>query len=128
MVDLSEKQHDARFVHSANGSVRNLDKEQICYVLSHMGESLSDRKMNRKIAVVAGVIYDYEVGQFFFAQELCDIINRKYLRKHSEVKTNSVANILSLCVRWGLVERQDAPQRRDEEGVRTPKTRYRRLK
>lgn len=128
MVDLSEKQHDSRFVHSANASVRNLDKGQICDVLSHMGESLSDRKMNRKIAVVAGVIYDYEIGQFFFAQELCDIVNRKYLRNHSEVKSNSVANILSLCVQWGLVERQDAPRRRDEEGLRTPKTRYRRLK
>jgi hypothetical protein len=128
MVDLSEKQHDSRFVHSANASVRNLDKVQICDVLSHMGESLSDRKMNRKIAVVAGVIYDFEVGQFFFAQELCDIVNRKYLRNHSEVKPNGVANILGLCARWGLVERQDSPRRRDEEGVRTPKTRYRRLK
>lgn len=128
MVNLSEKQHDSRFVHSANASVRNLDKGQICDILSLMGDALSDRKMNRKIAVTAGVIYEYEIGQFFFAQELCDIVNRKYLRKQSEVTQNSVANILMLCAQWGIVERQDAPRHRDEYGVRSPKKRYRRLK
>lgn len=127
MVDLSEKRHDSRFVHSANASVRNLDKEQICDVLSLMGEALSDRKMNRKIAVLAGVVYDYEIGQFFFAQELSDIVNRKYIRHNSEIGTNSVANILNLFSKWGLVERQEV-RNRNRNGVRTPQNRYRRLK
>jgi|TARA_R100000479_G_scaffold157881_1_gene94709 hypothetical protein len=127
MVDLSEKRHDAGFVHSANASVRNLNKAQICDILALMGQALSDRKMNRKIAVVAGIVNDYEVGQFFYAQELCDIINRQYLRNHSEVSPNSVANILNLCAQWGLIEVQIIPIRRHAEG-RNPGTRYRRLK
>ena len=127
MVDLSEKQHDARFVHSANASVRNLDKAQMCFLLSHMGESLSERKMNRKIAVMAGVLYDYEIGQHFYSQELCDVVNRKYLRTHSEIDAHSVANILILLRQWGIVEEQDIPRRR-VNGVRNPSKRYRRLK
>lgn len=127
MVDLSEKQHDARFVHSMNASVRNLDKGRICEVLSVMGECLSSRKMNRKIAVVAGIIYEYEVGQFFFAQELCDKINGKYLRQNGRIGVNSVANILKYTTTWGLTEAIPVQIRRVDE-KRTPGTKYRRLK
>jgi len=127
MVDLSEMQHDARFVHSMNASVCNLNKENICEVLSFMGECLSPRKMNRKIAVVAGIIYDYEIGQEFYAQQLCDIINRKYLRVNGTIGVNSVANILKYTASWGLVEAIPVPIRRVED-KRTPGTKYRRLK
>lgn len=127
MVDLSEMQHDARFVHSMNASVRNLDKGRICEVLSHMGECLSSRKMNRKIAVVAGIIFDYEIDQVFYAQELSDTINRKYLRVNGRIGVNSVANILKYTTTWGLTQAIPVPIRRVDD-KRTPGTKYRRLK
>jgi len=129
MVDLSEKRHDAQYVHSANASVCNLNKTQIVDMLALMGEALSDRKMNRKIALMAGLMYHKEVGEWFYAPQMTDIVNEHYMRAYTRVSASTTANLLILFEKCGIVESARCPNRtRDEEGKRSPLKRYRRLK
>lgn len=106
-VNLPEIAHNERMriLLRANSFNARLGKDQILYCLSHMGEVMSTFKLSRKVAVVAVILYEMEVGQVMSAHHVCALANEKYLQSRQSITPTIVGSIMRLCEKWGLVER-----------------------
>ena len=87
-----------------NRQFDNLSVEQTRWVLSHMGEVMSLRKVNRKVALMATVLMKMKVGEEINADEICHR-SMYFIQNRERLNVKQVGLLLKLIVKWGFLER-----------------------
>tara|TARA_R110000737_G_scaffold351186_1_gene392612 strand:- start:2042 stop:2386 length:345 start_codon:yes stop_codon:yes gene_type:complete len=83
---------------------KTLSQEKVEEVLGCMGEVMSLFKLNRKVAVMATVLYEMEVGQSASAAWIAETAN-KSMQAQSAINTHNVGGIMKVIEKWGYVAR-----------------------
>jgi len=78
-----------------------LGKEEIRHVLSKMGETMSMRKLHRKIAIMAFVL-ELDEGDTCTTGQIANGA-MKFCRRQSTISKDMVGGIMRIIAKWGYV-------------------------
>mgnify|MGYP003646091805 CR=1 FL=1 len=99
---MSDNTNFARTLRSR--TFRNLSQERVDEVLNSMGEVMSLFKLSRKVAIMATILYEMEVGQIVSGEWLTAKTN-KSMQAHSAINIHNVGGIMRLIEKWGYIAR-----------------------
>ena len=95
-------------VNLKNGALRNLDLRQTNDLLQIIEGKVSRRKRYLKVAILAALSYDFEMGSFHSSSEIATRAQR-YTNKNCDMTSKVAGNLLGNMYRMGIVERTPAP-------------------
>jgi len=103
-VDLPEKAESYDWTKNlVNRSLKSLSVSQVRWVLTQMGSVMSLRKIHRKIAVMAAVMYEMNIGEELLASDIMTRAN-KYVQAACTLNSTMVASLMHHLVSWGYIE------------------------
>ena len=91
-----------------NGALRNLDLRQTNDLLQIIDGKVSKRKRYLKVAILAALSYDFEIGVFHSSSEIATRAQR-YTNKNCDMTSKVAGNLLGNMYRMGIVERTSSP-------------------
>ena len=85
-------------------SFETLTQDQCDEILGMMGEVMSMRKLNRKVALLATIQYEMQFDEPLSAEQVAERMNKIMIPQNS-VKPNHVGCLMKVMEKWGFIRR-----------------------